>query len=150
MEHTFYIANLWCNKLSNILFRPVALEGLRQTKEFLPTLDKSLSKDVCNLNREGISRVTQFLTGHCNLRHHLSRIGKTRESACRLCGRERETPMHILRECMALTQERAGLRLGDRLGEDGDTTPLRTYDLSVFLRGVYALLGAGELPHENG
>ena len=45
------------------------------------------------------SRVVTDLTGHNTLRRHLYLMGMSNNPACRKCGSEKETSVHILCEC---------------------------------------------------
>ena len=39
------------------------------------------------------------MTGHCGLREHLHKIGKSDETNCRLCNKDKENVLHFLTEC---------------------------------------------------
>jgi len=41
-------------------------------------------------------------SGGPQLRKHLYQVGREQNPECRLCGREDETPVHLIRECQAL------------------------------------------------
>ena len=45
--------------------------------------------------------VVGLLTGHNTLRRHLHVMGLSNDPACRTCGTEEETSVHILCECEA-------------------------------------------------
>ena len=57
-------------------------------------------------NRTQIRVVVGLLTGHNNLRRHLHVMGLSNDPACRKCGTEEETSVHILCECEALASLR--------------------------------------------
>ena len=46
------------------------------------------------------------ITGHCTLKHHLKRMGKTTDDTCKLCFEEKETAKHVLCECVAVARIR--------------------------------------------
>ena len=39
------------------------------------------------------------MTGHCGLREHLNKMGKSDETRCRLCYNGKENILHFLTEC---------------------------------------------------
>ena len=53
-----------------------------------------------------LRRITVLLTGHCALRHHLKKMGKTTDDTCRLCFEEKETAKHVRCECVAVARIR--------------------------------------------
>lgn len=81
----------------------------------LPT--NSLSKQFLNysskrtnlilaLTKSEIKTLAGILTGHCGLKSHMHKIGKSQEDTCRLCMEESETAQHILCECPATARVR--------------------------------------------
>ena len=79
----------------------------RQTKIWLPELNKQLSKQLTELPRKTLSTVIHLLTGHNWLNYHNFNIHQEESKLCRLCGLENETSTHVLAECEVLWQERA-------------------------------------------
>lgn len=67
---------------------------------------KKLTEGLLSLNKENLRWVVGILTGHCQLRKHLHRIGVARSSRCRKCGLAEESSEHILLECEALGRSR--------------------------------------------
>jgi hypothetical protein len=50
--------------------------------------------------------LTEILTGHCRLNHHLHKIKKISSSICE-CGQDTETVEHFLFHCIRFTDQRA-------------------------------------------
>jgi zinc-binding in reverse transcriptase len=61
-------------------------------------------EQILNLTKTEIKTLSGILTGHCDLRSHMHRIGKALEDTCRLCMEERETAQHIMCECPAVAR----------------------------------------------
>lgn len=75
----------------------------RQTKQWFPTLDKSKSERLVNLDRSTLGLVVQLITGFNGFMYHESNIAKEEvDSTCRLCLEDTETSWHIVCECPAL------------------------------------------------
>ena len=75
----------------------------------------------------------QILTGHKLLNYHKHKMGLTPNTACRRCGRDDETPFHVLIQYPAL----AGIKLqtfGSALLEPEETRSLSAGDILGFLR----------------
>ena len=82
-------------------------QGCLHTKLFMETLPSPrTAKTLLKLKRKSVKAVTEFITGHCRLNKHLSRMGLAEDPSCRLCGEGEETPSHFLEECEALGMER--------------------------------------------
>ena len=59
------------------------------------------------MNRENLSRMTQFLTGHNKLERHKNiQKGIINPNSCRLCKEEEESSFHVIGECPALQKTR--------------------------------------------
>ena len=50
--------------------------------------------------------LTGFLTGHCQLRGHLKKLGTEENGMCRFCDEEEETSIHLLTDCEAMFHKR--------------------------------------------
>ena len=50
-----------------------------------------------------------YLSGHCPLNYHLSKMNLVPDSECRLCREDDETSIHILCECEALCRYRLAI-----------------------------------------
>lgn len=81
----------------------------RQTKQWMPQIDKNLSFQVIDLDRKVFSKVVQLITGHNYMRRHSSLIGDYPEAECRLCEEEEETSFHVVAECPALARTRMSI-----------------------------------------
>lgn len=69
--------------------------------------DKKRAQKALELNRADLRLLTGILTGHCGLKAHMKRVGRSEMSSCRYCDKEEETPIHILCECEALARMRS-------------------------------------------
>ena len=72
------------------------------TKRFFPRP----SDATCLKGRYIHHELTQVLTGHCKLNHHLHKIKKTASPMCE-CGQGTETVEHFLFHCAKFTDQRA-------------------------------------------
>ena len=82
-----------------------SLGGLRHSRLFLPGPSSHLTKKLRNLSRVLLKGVVDWVTGHCRLRKHLTRMGIENDPLCRWCAEEDETPEHLL-YCPALGWQR--------------------------------------------
>jgi ribonuclease HI len=86
--------------------------GHRQSKMFYPEVDPLKSTKIVNLDREKLSRLVRFSTGHNFLRKHQDlQIHKTRTltklNRCRLCEDDYEESSHIVAQCEPLWRIRS-------------------------------------------
>ena len=66
------------------------------TKDFLPYPRPDVVHPLLSLLRPTLGRCVAFLTGHNNLRYHLSLREPGTPSACRFCFQAPETAAHLL------------------------------------------------------
>ena len=79
----------------------------RQTRKMVPRHDDALMNFMFSTNRNDLSLLTQFITGHNYLRYHKFNSGQfTRRPRCRLCNYEREDAWHLLADCVELLRDR--------------------------------------------
>ena len=87
----------------------------RQTKYFYKVPDKQKAKVLLGYNRDNLSMLVRFVTGHAFLKRHNkivergTKIGEENEDIyCRLCSSntEWETPHHLICKCEALMHRR--------------------------------------------
>lgn len=71
----------------------------RQARELNAGCPSSRQKELFKLNRNGIRRAVGLLTGHSNLRRHLTIMNVLNDPLCRGCRNSEETVIHILCEC---------------------------------------------------
>ena len=64
------------------------------------------SKEIVQQDRQMISLLTQFITGHAHLNRHNWIISKDNTKLCRLCNNCEESPIHILTDCEPLWRQR--------------------------------------------
>ena len=76
-------------------------KSCRQTKLWMPQISNKVAKYLKNIERNDLSKLVQFITGHCNLMRHKS-LSNQSEPTCRLCKEEEETPWHLATECPSL------------------------------------------------
>ncbi|KAJ8910213.1 hypothetical protein NQ315_014504 [Exocentrus adspersus] len=69
--------------------------GLRQARLLIKGPGAAATRSLVNLNRASISIITGLLTGHGRLNKHLSTIGLSPDSRCRLCGTSDEDSIHV-------------------------------------------------------
>ncbi len=50
--------------------------------------------------------LVELLTGYINLQYMLHKMSRAKTPSCRRCGAEKESPVHILRECSVLEKVR--------------------------------------------
>ena len=74
----------------------------RQTKIWFQKPDQNKSKTLVGLNRENLSLLIQFLTGHNKLKRHRNIQNNINDPhSCRLCLEEEESSYHVIAECPA-------------------------------------------------
>ena len=74
----------------------------RQTKIWFQKPDQIKSKKLFELNRENLSLMIQFLTGHNKLKRHRNIQNNINDpNSCRLCLEEEESSHHVIAECPA-------------------------------------------------
>ena len=78
----------------------------RQARELISGPNLARGARLLSFNRTQIRVVVGLLTGHNTLRRHLHVMGLSNDPACRKCGTEEETSVHILCECEALASLR--------------------------------------------
>jgi ribonuclease HI len=79
------------------------------SKNFYPEVDLRKSAKIVKLNREKLSRLIRFTTGHTFLSGHRKTIKPNADinTMCRLCELEKETAEHIVADCEVLWKPRS-------------------------------------------
>ena len=70
----------------------------RQARELISGPNLATGAQILSFNRTQTRVVVGLLTGHNTLRRHLHVMGLSNDPACRKCGTEVETSVHILCE----------------------------------------------------
>ena len=82
----------------------------RQTKIWFPQPNAKKSSLLLKLNRNNLSRLVQFLTGHNKLKRHKNiQDGIIDPHSCRLCLEDEESSFHVIAECPAMQTHRSGV-----------------------------------------
>ena len=72
----------------------------RLSKNFLPRPDKNKSKEILQLSRSQMRRLTELITGQNNLNYVQNKVSTGAVSElCRFCEEEDDTFEHLLNEC---------------------------------------------------
>ncbi|QQP58161.1 Pol polyprotein, partial [Caligus rogercresseyi] len=103
-------------------------QSCRQTKFFFPDLKQRWK--LHTHTRISIHNIVSFVSGHIRMKKHLKEMGLADEDSCRLCGEERESPIHFVNSCDAL----AGVRRN--LTEDREDYRWSKDDVSHFIRAL--------------
>ena len=68
----------------------------RQTKIWFPQPNAKKTSNLLKLNRNNLSRLVQFLTGHNKLKRHKNiQEGVIDPNSCRLCFEDEESSFHV-------------------------------------------------------
>lgn len=73
---------------------------------------------LLNMSKHDIRIVTGLVTGHCQMRKHLSRMKLVDEDICRGCGEAEETPIHVLCHCEAFVTLRRSILGAEKLNQE--------------------------------
>ena len=79
----------------------------RQTKQWFPVTNNSLSKNLMRTSRHQLGQIVQLVTGHNFLRYQQNVINSDINPLCRLCGEANEDAFHIVCICPAFWRLRA-------------------------------------------
>ena len=75
----------------------------RQTKIWFPRPNPKKSLLLLKMDRNNLSRMVQFITGHNKLKRHKNiQDGILDPHSCRLCLEEEESSFHVIAECPAM------------------------------------------------
>ena len=88
---------------------------------------------ILDVPKNDIRIVVQLVTGHNHLNYHKHKMGLIPNATCRRCGRDDETSLHVLSQCLAI----AGIRLqtlGSALLKPEEIRSLLAGDILGFLR----------------
>ena len=87
-----------------------AYDQARQTKIWFPKPDCKKSTQLLTMERNNLSRLVQFITGHNKLKRHKNlQNGVDDPHSCRLCLEEEESSFHVIAECPATQAARSGV-----------------------------------------
>jgi hypothetical protein len=93
------------------------------------------TKDLLKLNRHQLWWVVGLLTGYCQLKGHLSKLGLTEDPVCERCLEEDKSATHNLCDCKAIAHVRF-CHLGQFFMEQSDYYDTPIYKVLHFIRGV--------------
>lgn len=109
-----------------------------ETKDWFAGPCNKISKILKYHDRKTIGKLVAFLTGHCNLNHHLNRTRNLEnrtnleeEALCRFCRLQSERPRHLVTNCPSLIDLRAevyNIRIMETIPE------LKTNQLLAFVK----------------
>ena len=99
---------IWNNRWNN-------LETCRQTRIWFPKTSNKLDKALRQIHRFELSKLVQFITGHCNLNRHISLQDKGHSPLCRHCQDSEETPWHLVTSCPSFFLHRRNIFHGQIL-----------------------------------
>ncbi|KAF5317581.1 hypothetical protein D9619_013186 [Psilocybe cf. subviscida] len=111
-----------------------------RTSRLLPSTSSArLSRKLATLPRKHTSLITQIITGHIPLAHHLSRIGSEESAICPCCHEQDETIAHYFLHCPVHSAPRAQMfaripRQSQNLTHMLSTPPLRRCLLTFISR----------------
>ena len=75
----------------------------RKTKIWFPRPNPKKSLLLLKMDRNNLSRMVQFITGHNKLKRHKNiQDGILDPHSCRLCLEEEESSFHVIAECPAM------------------------------------------------
>jgi hypothetical protein len=89
-------------KNQNLAFWRSPCSTQRQARELICGPNLATGARLLSFNRTKTRVVVGLLSGRNTLRRHLHVMGLSNDPACRKCGTEEETSVHILLECEAL------------------------------------------------
>ena len=98
----------WNNRWQN-------LETCRQTKIWFAEASNKMDKALRHFSRSDLSKLIQFITGHCNLNRHISLQDKGHSPLCRHCKDSEETPWHLVTSCPSFFSHRRNIFHGQIL-----------------------------------
>ena len=81
-------------------------ELCRQTKSFIPYVNRKKTKKIINRSRRDLNLITQACTGHALVAHHVGKWVEGVEDECEMCMEAEETTAHLFFECPALWRQR--------------------------------------------
>jgi hypothetical protein len=84
----------WTNRNHKKYWESVT--GLTQAKGLIKGPSSRRRKDLLKLNRDQLRWVVGLLTGHCQLKGHIFKLGLTDDRICERCLEEDESATHIL------------------------------------------------------
>ena len=116
------------------------IKNQKHSKNYLGTPDKNRAKQLLLLERDQVRILTGLLTGHCQLRKHMHKMGLATEPFCRKCGKAEESAHHILSECEALVRARL-IHLGDFILEPKEFTLISPTKTLGFIKDSGVLEG---------
>ena len=112
-----------------------SIPGCRQAKKMLGNYNNKRTQQLLNMNRSQMRILTGFLTGHCKLNAHLTKMGVVDGPTCRFCHIDNEDPMHLLIDCDAVARRRS-VTLGILQPREEDLPLMNPSSIIRFLREI--------------
>ena len=85
-------------------------DSCRQTKSFIPYVNRKKTKKLVRKSRRELNLITQVCTGHALVAHHVGKWVEGVEDECEMCLEAEETTAHLFFECPALWRMREEMK----------------------------------------
>jgi hypothetical protein len=115
----------------------------KHSKKFIQNVSQNVTKlnKLLNNNtdRQLVGILVQFITGHCGLRYQEKKSNPLIDSVCRYCRKDVETPIHLIKNCEALTLKRLEIFSAETLADDFAWSPDQLLDF-IITTGVWNMM----------
>lgn len=124
--------------------------GCRQTKLFFPGPSTKISQLLGSFDRKTLGRISEFITGHCNLNRHIHLTDPDHSPICRLCQLEEyeESPEHLILECPVTLHHRWQINLAPEaqlINPKWNVNQIRDF---ITNEQIWRLMEDGQLPDD--
>jgi ribonuclease HI len=93
---------------------------IQNVSQNVTKFNKILNK---NIDRQLVGILVQCITGHCGLQYQAKKSNPLIDPTCRHCKVDVETPIHLIKNCQALTMERREVFSAETLEDNFDWSP---------------------------
>jgi ribonuclease HI len=115
----------------------------KHSKKFIQNVSQNVTKLnkllKNNTDRQLVGILVQCITGHCGLRYQEKKSNPLIDSVCRYCRKDVETPIHLIKNCEALTLKRLEIFRAETLPDDFDWSPDQVMDF-IKSTGVWTMM----------